>query len=367
VRVLYVAPNIRLPGTNGGSTHVTEVSAGLRRHGDILVLARIGSKGEGVAGLGATFIPGIRHLLPFVYLPRAARLARAFGPDVIYERYSASGLGALLSRVCRVPLVTMVLDHHLSPLSRRFADRFVATDPTLLPPGLRERTTRVAWGANPARFRPEADGAGVRRRLGLEGCRVVGYTGGFYPFHGLRNLVDAAVAIPDPDLRFLLVGDGLVRRSIAAQARAAGVAGRFVFTGRVPYETVPDYVAASDVCVAAYDASRHAAARRHGGLALFPLKILEYLAAGRPVVAPRSRIVEELFEDRRHLRTVASGDSAALAQVLRDILADPEGSAAMGRRGRDLILGRYTWQHHADQLHRIFTEVAAERRTRTTR
>jgi len=361
VKVLYVAPNIRLPGTNGGSTHVTEVAAGLRRHGPVLVLAHLGSRGEGVAGLGATYIPGLRQVLPFLYLPRAARLARAFRPDVIYERYSAYGLGALLKGVCRVPLVTMVLDYGIGPLSRRWADRFVATEPALLPPRLRERTTRVFWGANPERFRPDADGAGVRRRLGLEGFRVVGYTGAFYPFHGLGHLVEAAALLPDPAVRFLLVGDGAVRRQVEARVRELGLGGRFVFTGRVPYGQVPDHVAACDVCLAPYEPARHRASTRHGDLAGFPLKVLEYLAAGRPVIATGTTNVRALFADRTHLRTVPPADPPALAAALREVLGDPAAAAAMAGRGRALVLERYTWQRHADHLDGIFRELVAAR------
>ncbi|MBI5487510.1 MAG: glycosyltransferase family 4 protein [Deltaproteobacteria bacterium] len=361
MRILYVAPNIRIPGTNGGATHVTEVTAALRRHGEVLVLARRGSSGPQVVPLGLGNPPVLQHVLPFAYLPAVVLRARAFRPDVIYERFSAFGLGALLKLACGVPLVTMVLEYQLSPLSLHLADRLVTTRPALLPERVQSRVVHVHWGANPERFRPDADGAAVRAKLGLGGAPVVGYTGAFYPWHGLRTLVDAARRLERRDVRFLLVGDGQVRGEVEALARAAGLGDRFVFPGRVPYDEIAAYVAACDVCVAAYEPALHEATARSGDLALDPLKIFEYLAAERAVVACDSRNLRDLFDEREHLRLVPPGDAVALAGVLSELLAKADEARAMARRGRERVLERYTWQRHADHLVRVFQECIEER------
>ncbi|MBI5502304.1 MAG: glycosyltransferase family 4 protein [Deltaproteobacteria bacterium] len=362
MRILYVAPNIRIPGTNGGATHVTEVTAGLRRHAEVMVLARVGSSGPQVVPIGLGNPDVLEHLLPFAYLPLVLGKVRAFRPDVIYERFSAFGLGAMLKLACRVPLVTMVLEYQLSPLSLHLADRLVTTRPALLPDRVRNRVVHVHWGANPERFRPDADGAAVRARLGLGDAPVVGYTGAFYPWHGLGTLVEAARRLERRDARFLLVGDGQVHGEIAAQVRAAGLDHRFVLPGRVPYDQVAAYVAACDVCVAAYEPARHVATARNGDLALDPLKIFEYLAAERAVVACDSRNVRDLFDEHEHLRLVPPGDPAALAATLDRLLARPDEARAMARRGRERVLERYTWQAHTDHLRRVFQQCIDERR-----
>mgnify|MGYP000170984007 CR=1 FL=1 len=359
MRILYVAPNILVPGTNGGSTHVTEVSRALRRFGEVLVLARRGSHGPGVVPLGFGNPPVLRRLLPYLYYPTALRLAREFRPDVIYERFSALGLGALLKRALGVPMVTAVLDYSLSPLSLRLADRLVATVPAIVPEAGRHKTVRVSWGANVEHFRPDVDGAAVRRRLGLEGREVVGYTGAFYHWHGLDRLVEVVGRLDRPGLRVLMVGDGEERGRVEARVRAAGLAGRFVFTGRVPYAEVPAYVAACDVCLAAYEPERHEATRRLGTLVFDPLKIFEYLAAERPVIVSRSANLEELFADGEHVKMVRAGDARDLAEAIRGLLDDPEGARRMARRGRERVLERFTWQRHAEQLHGLFAELIA--------
>jgi len=359
MRILYVAPNILVPGTNGGSTHVTEVSRALRRFGEVLVLARRGSRGPGVVPLGFGNPPALRHLLPYLYYPTALRHAREFRPDVIYERSSALGLGALLKRALGVPMVTGVLDGSLSPRSLRGADRLLATLPAIVPEAGRSRTVRVSWGANVEHFRPDVDGNAVRRRLGLEGREVVGYAGAFYRWHGLDRLVEAVGQLDRPGLRVLMVGDGEVRRRVEARVRAAGLAERFVFTGRVPYAEVPAYVAACDVCVAAYEPERHEATRRFGTLVFDPLKVFEYLAAERPVIVSRSANLEELFADGEHVKMVRPGDARDLAEAIRSLLDDPQEARRMARRGRERVLERFTWQRHAEQLHGLFVELLA--------
>lgn len=359
MRILYVAPNILVPGTNGGSTHVTEVSRALRQFGEVLVLARRGSRGPGVVPLGFGNPPALRRLLPYLYYPTALRHAREFRPDVIYERFSAFGLGALLKRALGVPMVTAVLDYSLSPLSLRLADRLVATVPAIVPEAGRHKTVRVNWGANVEHFRPDADGAAVRRRLGLEGREVVGYTGAFYHWHGLDRLVEVVGRLDRPELRVLMVGDGEERRRVEARVRDAGLAGRFVFTGRVPYAEVPAYVAACDVCLAAYEPERHEATRRLGTLVFDPLKVFEYLAAERPVIVSRSANLEELFVDGEHVKMVRAGDAGDLAEAIRGLLDDPEAARRMARRGRERVLERFTWRRHAEQLHGLFAELVA--------
>src|SRR5688500_8933932 len=85
MRLLVVAPNIPLPGAHGGSTHVTELVRALRRHNDVMVLARRGSSGAQVVPLGLGTAPGpLAYALAAVHLPQALLAARSFRPDAIY-------------------------------------------------------------------------------------------------------------------------------------------------------------------------------------------------------------------------------------------------------------------------------------------
>jgi glycosyltransferase involved in cell wall biosynthesis len=282
---------------------------------------------------------------------------------VIYERASAGALGVMLGAALRIPVVTMVLDENVSWLSLRGARRIVATAPQLVPARFRDKLERVSWGANVDRFRPEADGASVRRSLGFSPDDVVvGYSGAFYPWHGLETLVDAAaLVLHDPRgqrVRYLLVGDGKVRDAIARRIAERDLSKGFRLTGRVSYQEVPRYIAACDLCVAPFDPGSDPVMRKRG-MFLDPLKVFEYLAAGKPTITIDSANLRALFDDRTHVILTPPGDAARLAAVIGELGNDPELRDRLGRAGRAVTVERYSWQAHVDQLERVFESVVA--------
>lgn len=365
MRLLVVAPNIPLPGVHGGSTHVTELVRALRRRHEVAVIARRGSSGPGVEPIGFGSIP---RVLDFAYIalhyPAALRIARAFRPDAIYERFSARGLGVLLGKALGVPVVSMVLDTDVSKLTLRGAARLITTAPQLVPSEYHHKLVRVHWGANTELFRPDVDGSAVRARLGF-GAKdfVFGYTGAFYPWHGLDVLVAAVKKLDDEpraaNFRFLLVGDGATRAEIEALIDREGVRHRFVSAGRVPYVEVPSYIAACDACLAAYDPSRHPKLKKHG-MFFDPLKVFEYLASEKPTIVLDSQNMREILGTESAL-LVEPGNAGALAGALLALAGDPERARAMAEHGRRLVTERYSWQAHGDELGRIFEELVGAR------
>ncbi len=188
----------------------------------------------------------------------------------------------------------------------------------------------------------------------------MGYTGAFYPWHGLDTLVMAAKRIADGGsecpIRFLLVGDGWQRRAIAERIRSLGLDDRFSLPGAVPYSDVPQYLAACDIACAVYDASAHRGQAKHG-LFMDPLKIFEYLAAGRAAIIVDEPNLRRLFELDRHARFVRAADPRQLAEAIVALAHDPGQRAYLGAAGRQLVLERYSWDHHATELDAIFTQL----------
>jgi glycosyltransferase involved in cell wall biosynthesis len=366
MRVLIVAPNIRVPGTSGGSTHVTELAAALARQHDVLVLGRHGSHGPGVVGVRWVDPPFVlSRVWPLAYLPGVLSHATRFRPDVIYERNSALGLGVLLGQALDRPVVSMILDRQVATRTWQGADAFITTLRSLVPPERHAVTHEVRWGANLQRFHPGVDGSSVGARYGFDGDFVVGYCGGFYPWHGLETLVDAArlLAPKLPSLRVLLVGDGRCRARIEARIDALGLGPVFRSAGRVPYEEVPAYVAACDVCVAPYDPAGHPGLAAHG-MFFDPLKVFEYLAAGRPAITLDSPNLRRLFEHERHLLLVPPGHAESLAEAIARLAGDRALRDRLGRAGRALMEERYSWQAHEQQLTALFAELVERRRLR---
>jgi len=358
MRTLIVATQVRLPGRHGGTTHVGELQRSLERFGPVRVLAQRGSTAPGVTGVAWPWRghPLLARMTALAAFPHALREARSFGPDVIYERASSYGLGAMLSRALDVPMLCMVLDEHYARRSLVRARRIVSTTASTVPAAFRSKYVKVSWGANAEVFHPDVPPVDPSRLPSFSGT-TIGYVGSFKRWHGLEDLVTAATRTRHLPVRFLLVGDGPLREGLERQAEAQGVAEHFVFAGSVDYDEVPRWIAAMDVCVAPFRPSGHQAS--NGEFVLDPLKVFEYLAMGKPTITADTANIRSLIEDRTHARLVPPGDVDALVAAIEAILESPADAAQMASQGRALVLERHTWAAHAAHLHQLFEEMRA--------
>lgn len=178
-----------------------------------------------------------------------------------------------------------------------------------------------------------------RRRAGLTDDRVVvGWVGSFRPFHDLDQLVDACAGIDG--IHLLLVGDGAERPAVEARCRDLGV--EATFTGTVGPDVLPHLLAAMDIAVVVTGSA--------DTFHYSPLKLGEYLAAGRPVVAPAVPSISERVRDDREAVLVPPGDRDALRAAIQDLRDDPGRRQALGRAGRVAARRSFSWDQ---QLRRI--------------
>jgi glycosyltransferase involved in cell wall biosynthesis len=212
-------------------------------------------------------------------------------------------------------------------------------------------------GANTDLFQP-ADRLEARRSLGLkEDGLLVGFTGNLTRFQGVRFLVEAAPSIlqKHPRTMFLIVGDGEALGEIKSMAEGVGLSGHFVFTGRVPYEKVPLYIGACDVCVA----PRIRDMCEKTGISL--LKLGEYMACARPVVASDIDGVGPVLTQARAGIPVPLEEPGALAAAIVRLLGDEEVRREMGRNGREYVTGNLTWEMVARRLVGLYQDTQAKR------
>jgi glycosyltransferase involved in cell wall biosynthesis len=184
-----------------------------------------------------------------------------------------------------------------------------------------------------------ADGAAVRREFGIPAdAPVVGKIARLFPLKGHDELMDAAAEIVRrvPNVRFFLIGDGILYDHLRERARAAGILDNFVFAGLIQRERIPEMLAAMDVVV-------HTSLRE--GLA----RVLpQALAMGKPCVSFDIDGAPEAVLDGETGYLVRAYDYATLADRISTLLADPALRAAMGANGR----------RHVDPTWRAETMVA---------
>jgi glycosyltransferase involved in cell wall biosynthesis len=196
----------------------------------------------------------------------------------------------------------------------------------------------------------------ARRRLGLPGdARVVVYTGHLYEHKGVGTLLDAARLLPD--IRFLIVGGWPddVTRVREKHASLANVD----FRGFVPNAEIPAHLAAADVCALPNSAADDSASWTS------PLKLFEYMASRRPIVATGIPAVRSVLRDGENAVLVAPDDPPALAAAIRSILAAPHHAAQLAQRARQDV-ERFTWDRRAQAiLDRFAPDLRRGRRTST--
>jgi glycosyltransferase involved in cell wall biosynthesis len=188
----------------------------------------------------------------------------------------------------------------------------------------------------------------LRNELGLSGSGpVVLYRGSFEAYQGLPELIAAipAVRARVPDVTFVLVGADRAN-GLVAHENAGGLvtAGALRIVDRQPREAMASYLALADVLVSP---------RAYGGN--LPLKVFDYLAAGRPIVAtdiPTHRTV--LAEDRAVL---VAPRTEALAEGILSVLGDPERAQRLGTAARRYAQAHFGWSRFVDSVETLYAEV----------
>ncbi len=287
-------------------------------------------------------------------------------PDLVYERYALFGVaGRLAAGLFRVPFVLEVnaplsleMDREQPLAFRGLAQRMEdwlcrgATRTLVVSRAMArivedrgipaDRLWVVPNGVDRDAFQPGISGAPVRAELGLEDRFVVGFVGWVRPWHGVDRLVQAAAQLRAriPELVVLIVGDGPARAELERLAAREGIADRVRFTGAVPQDRIPAFLAATDVAVQP-DVTEYAS----------PIKLFEYLAMGRPVIAPRRENITEIVTDGQQALLFDPGDTGQLTACIERLHGQPALRESLARRAAELIEERdYSWRGNARRV-----------------
>ncbi|MFN2117151.1 MAG: glycosyltransferase family 4 protein [Candidatus Promineifilaceae bacterium] len=296
------------------------------------------------------------------------RLLDTFQPDVVIG-YSLTNsyFMALLVQSRGVPFVSMVLEpyHTMVPQqwaksvaklmekkAEQTADRVFVFTPKMSEyiegMGVRkERITIFRTGVSPKIFSVGVNGQDKRADLGIkEDDWVLFFMGWLYDFSGLKEIVQTVMSDPSilEDKRLLIVGDGDLYEELCRLVEQYGLSQRVILTGRVPFADIPALLATADVCLLPSqenDITRD----------IVPMKVYEYLAAGRPVVASSlPGLVTEFGEDNGILYGAGSLDVFAKALAMSE---QQEFAHALAAKGREFAEKNANWEETADHFEEV--------------
>ena len=290
------------------------------------------------------------------------QVPRALRPPLIYESHGyAPDVAAALPTL--VATATMPSRRTLQRLAARDADVWQGADGYVtITAALREELTEK-FGSRPRtavipdgvrvdragdRARPQSDTLAVR-----DGSGVVAYAGHLYAWKGVDVLLEAIARLPRA--RGLIIGGHPAEPDLArtkSVAERLGVEDRVTFTGLVEPARVAQLLMQADVLVLPNPAS--AISTRYTS----PLKLFEYMAAGRPIVSSDLPSIREVLRDDLNALLVPPGDSSALASAIDRLLSDPELAARLARAALDDV-PKYSWDRRAELLEALFTETIA--------
>jgi len=390
-RVVYVAFDV-VPSPKGASTHITHFVRGLTAAGHSL---RLITAGDGIlpaedeyAGAHVTRVPPAapgEHFLARAlgfHAAVAAHLAQSAPYDVAHYRSIWGGL-ALAQAKARCGhktvfevngLPSIELKYHYpalrdgtpetTALLAKIREQELATlalsDVLLCPSAVtraylsslgvpRGRITVIPNGVSPTDF-----SATPLPAAGPQPPTLL-YIGTLADWQGLEVLVDAfplVLAQTPARLRLVGRGRGRQRKLLLKRIRKLGLEASVTVEPAVPHHAVPALLSEADVCVAPLSLND-----RNVTQGCCPIKVLECMAAGRPLVAANLPVVRELAREDQDALFFAPDDSADLARQLLRLLVDRPLAERLARSAAARARARFTWHHAQKKLARVYDQL----------
>jgi colanic acid biosynthesis glycosyl transferase WcaI len=198
---------------------------------------------------------------------------------------------------------------------------------------------------------PEASKQALRGQLNAAGKYLVCYIGTMGMAHGLETLLDAAGQLRhhNPEVFFLLVGEGAEKERIKSLAQERGLA-NILFLDQQPREKIPAFISASDACLVLLK-------KTDIFKTVIPTKMLEFMSCARPVILGVDGQARQIIEDAGAGLVIEPENAAALTQAIRYLASHVEIGAALGQKGREYILQHFSRRQTAEKYIQILENL----------
>jgi glycosyltransferase involved in cell wall biosynthesis len=380
MKILY---HHRIASKDGQFVHIQELTHALRKRGHEIIMVGPAMLDKDEFGSESGLVPWLkRHMPGFVYelmefayawvaYRKLVRAVHEHRPDCLYERYNLyMPAGVWLKRRFKLPMLLEInaplfeerrkfngialprLARWTETTTWRGADKVLPVTGVLaqrvMDAGVpRERMEVIHNGIDWSKFGTVPDLDSAKKMLGLSGRVVLGFTGFMREWHGLEYVVELIAQHRDALWHLLLVGDGPARAGIEKRAQELLVQDRVTITGVIQREQVANYIAAFDVALQP-DVVDYAS----------PLKLFEYLALARAVVAPDKPNIREVLQHEVNALLFDVDNPQSFLHAIARLAGDAALRARLGIAARaTLEQGGFTWDKNAQRVEALFQQI----------
>jgi glycosyltransferase involved in cell wall biosynthesis len=188
----------------------------------------------------------------------------------------------------------------------------------------------------------------IKEKYKLNGRKVIGFVGGFYPWHGLDILTESFMEVKNQlkEVCLFLIGDGPLKNEIEGKIKESGLERDVQFAGTIDHTDLPDYIAAFDIAVMP-DSNEYGS----------PMKIYEYMAMGKPVIAPRLGPLEDGIDDGKEGILFEQHNGNELTKAMMKVLTNDGLCKEMGRNGANRVCLRHTWGKNVEGILKLYEKI----------
>jgi len=379
---VFMVCDVWLDGRDAQTTHVLELFKNLGKLRDTHLFAPRPKKLVNEAQ-NTIFVPTVMPIFKSAFYQLFLFFYLIFhcpkrSPNVIYSRCSSLTFSpVLISKIFRIPYVIevngLLIDEEkmigrpkvltrLTGLNEKLnykqADKIVAVTQGIKD-GIKElhsipdeKIVVIENGANTDLFKPMHQEK-AKKELKLEEKKnYICFVGNLAPWQGVEFLIQSAPLIlkESTHTKFLIIGDGPMKEELIDLAEQMAVSDKFIFTGVVPYEEVPKYINASDICVVYKKPLKSGYS---------PLKLYEYMACEKPVIASRVEGFEILEENHAGI-LVEPENPKELAKAIIKLLKDERLRRELGENGRKYVTKNHSWEAVARRVAEVCKSVVVE-------
>ena len=354
MRILYSAPDVRVSDAHGGSAHVKGAVDSFRNLGHEVILIE-----------KQVDLKSFRNILycffrPFFYTIYLCIFDKI---DIVYERARIFGGGAVISGklfgkktvleciepYVELPILTGQIKQPLASILRlhskivNYCSDIITITHKSMTLGLPEhKCIIITTGADPERFKPAEDNG-----------KTILYIGSFAPWHSCENIVRAAKKVCEtiPKTKFIFIGGtGTEMLNICKQlSNELNLEHNVNFVGRISQEKVPLIIGTATICLALFDSKNYLPFRKFSYF-YSPIKVHEYKACGKPVIASDSGNLKTLVKNGINGILVDEGNIDEISSAIIKLLRNKKLRAKIGETNRKEVLEKYNWDYVNKQI-----------------